>query len=199
MSRLSDAFATAVRQRREAEGADPEAVARLSRRITLELVRLRAWLGVDLEAARGALGLVREQAGDTLREDAAERYEGLLAAHAGDGETARRLLTPLAEKGDPLARIGLGLAAEAAGDRTAALRSYAELSRDATGTGEGLWAQERAAKLLGARINPSETARALNQKAKAAPRRLERMAENPAEHLSLRVKIAGERIDRSSP
>jgi len=199
VARLSDAFAAAVRQRREAEGADPEAVARLSRRITLELVRLRAWLGVDLEAGRRALELVREQAGDELREGATARYEGLFAAHAGDAETARRLLTPLAEGGDPLARIGLGLAAEAAGDRTAALRTYAELARDTPGSGEGLWARERASKLLGARIKPSETARALNEKAKAVPRRLERMANNPSEHLSLRVEIVGERIDALEP
>jgi len=196
--RMSDTMSRGIQQQRDG-GASPERVEAIAKRVALELVRLRAWTGVEIERAKRDLDVARENAGDELVPGSVERYEGLFAAHAGDRETAVRLLTPLAESGDQLARVGLGIAAEAAGDRVGALRAYASAVKAFPGTAEGLWARERAELLLGSTITADEAARALNARAASAPKRLERMVRSPDEHLSLRVTFPGERLDPLSP
>ncbi len=163
--------------------------AEVGKRLAGESIRLRVWMGIDLNGAERAIEAFEQRGDSGLRGESAARYRGLIAAHRGERAEAERLLGPLAETGDSLARIGLAVAAEGAGEGRVAAGLLAQVIRDAPGTAEGLWARERLTQKLGSALNLSATARRLNAIAAQAPKQLERVIADPEEHLRLNVRL----------
>lgn len=194
LTRFTETLLGGITARAQSGNVTQEQLDAVQLRAASELLRLRAITGLNLDEARSGLNAIRDADGSTLRDDASARYTGLFAAHEGRRDEAQRLLQPLADSGDGLARLGLAVAAETAGDRTAATLAYAELARDAPGTMHGLWSRERLTAILGSAPNPSTTAVALNALAAQAPRQLDRMAANVTEYEALRVSLLGSEL-----
>ncbi len=174
-------------------------LSRLRRRLAVERIRLQAWTGVDLGGAERELDTILSDENSAVRQESIDRYLGLFAAHRAEREEAERLLSPLADDGDALARLGLGLAAEQAGDRRLAAAHYAVAMRDSPGAVEGLWARTRLGSMLGAPVKPSEVALRLNALAQEAPKQLERLINTPSEHITLNVSLPERALDAMTP
>jgi len=200
LDRFSGVMLGAARAQAESGRFTEQELAEQSVRVAVELIRLRVIAGVSLEEASEGLNRLESRSGETaLRSEAIARYRGLIAAHRGERESAAALLGGLAEDGDALARLGLAVAAEAAGDRTGALRHYAQAARSGPGSVAGLFARERVARLVGSPVSPSATARSLDALAEDAPRQLERMVRDVAEVVALSVRLPEGRIDPLEP
>ncbi|MBL8990135.1 MAG: hypothetical protein JNJ48_01000 [Phycisphaerae bacterium] len=101
----------------------------------------------------------------------------LLLLRQGKAEEAEAALKPLVDV-SVLARIGLGLVAEAKPDAPGAAKVYADAWRSAPGGLLGAWARTKAAA-LGGDIKPAESAARLEAMASGVPAWIDEMAVNP--------------------
>ena len=126
-----------------------EANARVAE-LALEGAMVQAWLGGNLESARDWFDKANRLS--PVSDDARRRFDGWMAARKGDAAAARELLAPLADD-DLLARLGLAVLDEEAGDRQTAARAYLEVARAMPASAVGLWARSRLERILGKRVD----------------------------------------------
>lgn len=154
----------------------------------------RLWSGFELDSAETTINeLEAEVNAGFVREEAIQRYRGLLAAQRGDRETAESLLTPLSST-DPRARAGLGIAAERADDVRGAMRHYAQIALSEPGTMLGIWARKRIESILGQPLEPSATAQALEAYCRNLPQQIDRMIREPRSMIHLEAAHATEEL-----
>ncbi|MFM1823577.1 MAG: hypothetical protein RI967_1843, partial [Planctomycetota bacterium] len=131
-----------------------EANARIAE-LALQGAMVQAWLGGNLDTARNWFDKANRLS--PVSDDARRRFDGWVAARKGDAAGARELLAPLAES-DRLARLGLAVLDEEAGDRQAAARTYLEVARAMPASAVGLWSRSRLDRILGKRADIIEGA-----------------------------------------
>lgn len=140
-------------------GADGDAArADANRRIAelaLQGAMVQAWLGGNLESARDWFDKANRLS--PVSDDARRRFDGWVAARKGDPAAARELLSPLAGD-DLLARLGVAVLDDGAGDRRAAARGYLEVARAMPASAVGLWARSRLDRIVGVRAEIIEGA-----------------------------------------
>ena len=152
------------------------------------IVWYRLWSGMELDAAeRDMEALEIEVEAGFLRPEALQRFRGILAGQRGDRSTAEALLTPLTGD-DPRAVVGLGLAAERAGDTHDAMRRYASIALNEPGTMLGIWCRSRIETLLGEPLTQSPVAKSLDDYCRNLPDEIDRMVREPRSMIHMEAK-----------
>lgn len=156
--------------------------------LTLESVWLLlvSELSVDLAEERfeNLLDALRENA---LEEGAVARYRGWIAANRGDFETARELLTPLAES-DASALYALGMTELRSGNTDEAVRRFQQLRVRFPQTALACVSRDRLEQLTGTRPGPLPGSDEVNRYALRFAPGLERMTRSAREFMSLSVR-----------
>ncbi|MEM8834860.1 MAG: hypothetical protein AAGD00_03465 [Planctomycetota bacterium] len=124
----SRAFLDPARAPRDMSQAERD---RRVRELELPLLAAKLWSGLRVDEAMQTLRekYIDAEGGPFINRRAIDRFEGLAAAHRGEPDRAMQLLEPLADS-DPLARLGMAIAAERAGQLDQALFHYARLALD---------------------------------------------------------------------
>jgi hypothetical protein len=178
----------------EADAVDGTGFLGVQRR--LEHAWAAATLFENAETARRRVAEVEELVG--LTEAAAARFEGWIRMREGDATGAIDILRPVADA-DPLARLGLALALEAAGDAAAARVELRGVAVAARGTMPGVIAIRRLQVEHGETIQPSATAARLEGLLSTVPVTLDRLAWNQTGSLRLRTDFRQRRIGPYEP
>jgi hypothetical protein len=183
----------------EAQLADPdqrppnltdEQIAVALRTIRMEAAWVYLWVGFNIDEAQAIFHENIDQAENPL---ALSRFEAMLRMRRGDVAAARDVLQPLVAD-DPLARIGLGIAAELEGDPRAAADIYAELSKSAAGALAGAWARARHKLITGEEPPKPDAAERLAELAAATPDWLEGMVRDTGNVIAIRTDFAAATI-----
>jgi hypothetical protein len=156
--------------------------------LTLESVWLLlvSELSVDLAEDRFE-NLLEALNEDALEESAIARYRGWIAANRGDFETARELLTPLAES-DASALYALGMTELRSGNIDEAIRRFQQVRVRFPQTALACVSRDRLELLTGSRPGPLPGSDEVNRYALRFAPGLERMTRAAREFMSLSVR-----------
>lgn len=189
--------ATIQRMREDAEKIGPEEVARIdesAHQTELEMLWLRLLCGQEIDKAKETLEKLR---GDTVRpltEDALRRYDGWIAAHMGDTDIARDLLTPIAEK-DANARFALAVCAEKEGKNAEAIEHYTKVAQAEPVSVLAGMARMRIERLQSKPLEMTPPVRELNDAMLAFAPWLDKITYEPRSYVSLVVEPINPKID----
>lgn len=161
----------------------------------LEHAFVALWLADDLPAAEARVS--EADAIDPLQDRLRERFDGWFALRRGDPATAIATLTPLAD--DIVARLGLAMAHEMAGDAATARVELRAIAVVARGTLIGTWAERRLLVDYRERLRPSPTADRLEGLIATIPSSVERIANDPPSGLQLRIRFSRLRFGPVDP
>lgn len=165
-----------------ARGVTKEGIESTMNNLILRLVYVLLWSGNETNIAQTLLEDLISRG--KLREGAAQRFRGWVAIRRGDYAEARRMLEPLTDV-DPQALLGLGVLAELEGRTDDAVRTFAVVALRQGGLMTGAFARGRIETLLGAPLNLTETAAALERYIARTPTWLDEMASNPRSYMAL--------------
>lgn len=173
---------------RAAEGIDPQTVRMFEFNLALEIVwaLLVAEISADLAEER-LDGLIESVGEDALEADAVQRYRGWIACNRGDFETARELLTPLAED-DATAIYALAMTEYRSGNTDRALELFGRLRVEFPQTVLACVARDRTRTISGSVPAMPAYVRELDQYALSFAPWIERYTRSPREFMSLTVR-----------
>lgn len=187
--------------------------------IKLQRLSARLWAATFLDECRDDIAsLTSPTAANRVDEQAEKRLNGLLALARGRAASALAatpgpwmpgplvafsldqfaMAEPLLESAagaDPMARLGLGMLAEARGDLPRAMKHYAAVAIDRANQLIGCAAKRRVEAMLGRPLAPTPTVAALEDWAKNLAPWMDEMTTNPSAFMTLTCEPLRPKID----
>lgn len=159
------------------------------RELELPLIAAKLWSGLRVEEAMQTLRerYLDAEGGPFINQRAIDRFEGLAAAHRGEATRAFELLEPLADR-DPLARLGMAIASERAGELDQALFHYARLALDYPRTLFAAAARTTIELIRGRPLVPDQQTAELDKYANEIAPWLRRVISNPYNAQDLKIE-----------
>lgn len=176
------------RNLRSAEGLDPQAVRMFEFNLALEMIWMLLVSELSVDLAESRLDALIEALGEeALEPEAVQRYRGWIACNRGDYETARDLLTPIAER-DATAIYALAMTEYRSGNTDRAIELFDRLRIEFPQTVLACIAKDRTTTITGSSPSLPPYVRELDRYAMSFAPWIERFTRSPREFMSLTVR-----------
>ncbi|MFG0292784.1 MAG: tol-pal system YbgF family protein [Phycisphaerales bacterium JB050] len=176
-----------IERMRQNDQIDEQTKSLIEINTTLETIWLLLICENSVDLAENRLdALIQALNSEALDPDAINRYRGWIAANRGDFESARELLTPLAET-DASAMYALGMVELRRGDIDESVRLFSRLRVRFPDTALACVARDRIANITGSTPGHVPGSDEVNRYAMRFAPNLERLTRSPREFMSLKV------------